>query len=134
MRRYGLRGRLNANFWKMAVEAGISSSDIRKLVGKLRFWNIKKKKAIVAYLRIAARELQADARERVPVKTGRLRASIQVLPERKRGLLQRVGTNVKYAPHVEFGTSTQEAQPYIYPAYRAMVPKIVKRLEQIIIG
>ena len=29
-----------------------------------------------------------------------------------------VGTNVAYAAYVEFGTSTQEAQPYLRPAAR----------------
>jgi hypothetical protein len=29
-----------------------------------------------------------------------------------------VGTNVEYAAYVEFGTSTQEAQPYLRPAVR----------------
>ena len=40
-----------------------------------------------------------------------------------------IGTNVEYAPHVEFGTSKQKAQPYLKPAVTNHVDeykKIVK--------
>jgi HK97 gp10 family phage protein len=32
-----------------------------------------------------------------------------------------VGSNVDYAPFVEFGTSRQAAQPYLRPAFRSVL-------------
>ena len=39
----------------------------------------------------------------------------------------RVGTNVEYAIHVEFGTSSNQAQPYLRPA----VEKAIVEIDQI---
>lgn len=36
----------------------------------------------------------------------------------------RVGTNVEYAVYVEFGTSSQEAQPYLRPAVEQAVAEL----------
>ena len=41
------------------------------------------------------------------------------LPLGNDGLLGIVGTNVAYAPHVEFGTVRQSAQPFLRPALGA---------------
>lgn len=61
--------------------------------------------------------VQNQARKYCPVDTGRLRSSIQHVPGRDaRGVYVDVGTNVEYAPHVEFGTQRQAAQPYLRPA------------------
>lgn len=48
-----------------------------------------------------------------PVKTGNLRSS---LDRRVEGFIGSVGTNVHYAPHVEYGTYKMRAQPYLRPA------------------
>jgi HK97 gp10 family phage protein len=66
----------------------------------------------------AALNVEAGAKRRAPVDTGRLRNSIthRVEPD---GLSAVVGTNVEYAPHVEFGTRFQRAQPYLVPALEA---------------
>lgn len=61
--------------------------------------------------------VQSKARSLCPVDTGRLRSSIVVRKGRDgRGFFVEVGTNVKYAPFVEFGTSKQRAQPFLLPA------------------
>lgn len=71
----------------------------------------------VADLQRLAIRVQNDARTMVPVDTGRLRASIQhVMGEDARGPYADVGTNVQYAPFVEYGTQRQAAQPYMRPA------------------
>lgn len=66
----------------------------------------------------AAQKTQALRNEMVqavPVDTGRLRQSINV---QKIGEGHyRVGTNVNYAPFVEFGTRYQAAQPFMRPAF-----------------
>lgn len=53
------------------------------------------------------------AKEIVPVDTGRLRNSITHAVEDKAVY---IGTNVEYAPPVEYGTVKQKAQPFLRPA------------------
>lgn len=62
--------------------------------------------------------VQNTARQLCPVDTGRLRASISTsgLQRDARGAYIEVGTNVSYAPYVEFGTQRSPAQPYLRPA------------------
>lgn len=62
--------------------------------------------------------VERGAKERCPVDTGRLRSSIGVNFE-DGGLAADVGSNVEYAPHVEFGTVNMAAQPYLTPALEA---------------
>jgi len=50
-----------------------------------------------------------------PVDTGRLRASLTHEVHTNEESVY-VGTNVEYAPYVEFGTSKMAAQPYLKPA------------------
>lgn len=61
--------------------------------------------------------VQNGARQRCPVDTGRLRASIMSTPGRdSRGPYVDIGTNVEYAPFVEYGTMRTRAQPFLRPA------------------
>lgn len=53
------------------------------------------------------------ASDRCPVDTGRLKASISSSVD---GDMAVCGTNVEYAPYVEFGTSKAKAQPFLRPA------------------
>ncbi len=62
----------------------------------------------------AAFELERRAKRKAPVDTGRLRSSITTAQESPESWL--VGTNVRYAPDQEFGTSRHAAQPYLRPA------------------
>lgn len=66
--------------------------------------------------------VQNNARELCPVDTGRLRSSIFLKKGRDlQGPYVEVGTVVKYALPVEFGTSRQRAQPYLRPAFAEAV-------------
>jgi HK97 gp10 family phage protein len=58
--------------------------------------------------------IESTAKIRCPVDTGALRASIQ--SEMTGDTSGVVGTNIEYAPFVEFGTSKMAAQPYMTPA------------------
>lgn len=58
---------------------------------------------------------EGDAAHLCPVDTGRLRASITRSTENG-GLTGKIGTNVEYAPYIEFGTSRSAAQPFLRPA------------------
>lgn len=61
--------------------------------------------------------VQSAARALCPVDTGRLRSSIVMKRGRDgQGFYVQVGTNVHYAPYVEFGTSRMAARPFLLPA------------------
>jgi HK97 gp10 family phage protein len=64
--------------------------------------------------------VQGRAKKKCPVDTGLLRNSISERTQREDGdtVISEVGTNVEYAPNVEFGTSKQKAQPYLEPALK----------------
>jgi HK97 gp10 family phage protein len=59
-----------------------------------------------------------DAKRRAAVDTGNLRRSLHVGDQQASGTdaSVKVGTDVEYAPYVEFGTSRMAAQPYLRPA------------------
>lgn len=60
-----------------------------------------------------------DARRMVPVDTGALQESLRYEIEGKGiNTVARVGSDSEYSVHVEMGTSSNEAQPYLRPAAR----------------
>lgn len=69
----------------------------------------------ITALRAGALVIQNGAKRRVPVLTGNLRRSITNGPLAGQTAVA-VGTNVEYAPHVEYGTVKMAAQPYLRPA------------------
>ena len=70
-------------------------------------------RAIEKGLTGAALLVEGDAKLRTPVDTGNLRSSLNHTVEPTEAT---VGTNVEYAPYVEFGTVRQAPQPYLRPA------------------
>lgn len=57
-------------------------------------------------------KIEAEAKRLAPVDTGRLRSSITtVMDDSGRGVKVRVGTNVEYAPYIEFGTEPYVIEP-----------------------
>lgn len=73
-------------------------------------------------LQAAAFAIQAHAKNIVPVRTGTLKASIQVWPEGHNRYA--VGTTVVYAPYVEFGTRYMAARPYLRPAAQMVADRL----------
>lgn len=78
-----------------------------------------KKKEI---LEEAGRFVSGEAKLRAPVDTGKLRDS---LTEQMNGQDQvDIGTVVEYSDYVELGTSRQDAQPYLLPAFEENIEAI----------
>ena len=77
-------------------------------------------------------DTQRLARERAPVDTGYLRASI-FTREGAQGATWwgEAQVGAEYAYWVENGTSTQAPQPYMRPAYEQVRPVFVQMIEQI---
>lgn len=73
---------------------------------------------LAAALRAGGLVIETPAKAKAPVLTGNLRRSIHTEVDTGGAKAEaRVGTNVEYATHVEFGTSKQSPQPYLRPAY-----------------
>lgn len=69
-----------------------------------------------AQLRRTGLRAQSNMKRLCPVDTGRLRSSIEMVDGRDaHGYFVEIGTNVEYAPYVEFGTQHSPAQPFIRP-------------------
>lgn len=64
--------------------------------------------------RAAAAAVLADAKSRVPVRTGRLRDSLEASESPEGGM--EVGSGLDYAAFVENGTYKDAPQPYLGPA------------------
>ena len=66
--------------------------------------------------------IEGVAKSLCPVDTGRLRSSIQHQIALDAGeITGRVGTNVEYAPYVEFGTRKWVGKPFLIPALYTVV-------------
>lgn len=108
---------------------------IDQLIKKARETDSKLRKAVLK----SALIVEADAKKLAPVDTGRLRASIthQIKEDLFRGVFAKVGTNVKYAIHVEFGSGANYAknrQPFLYPALAKNHGRIQKIMTNAVIG
>jgi HK97 gp10 family phage protein len=70
-------------------------------------------------------EIRQEAQAIVPVATGTLQRSIEIIDESKDSKTQLVvGSKLEYAPHVEYGTSKMSPQPYLTPAYQRVAHKL----------
>lgn len=77
-------------------------------------WMERLREPITRKLESAGAQIEATARNLVPVETGRLRNSLM---HEVKGLTLRVGSrDVEYSMYVEYGTSRMRAQPYLRPA------------------
>lgn len=98
-----------------------------------------------AALTSAAIQLEGEIAIRTPVDTGRLRASISYIAPLSRSLnpddddkltgiasekAAYVGTNVEYAPYVEYGTRYQKAQPYMRTGFAAAKDDIERIMQR----
>lgn len=63
-----------------------------------------------------AQRTQQIAQQLCPVRTGRLRDSIEI---ERDGDGRRIGSKLNYAIYVEVGTRHEPAQPYLRPALQA---------------
>ncbi|MFC4333864.1 HK97-gp10 family putative phage morphogenesis protein [Salininema proteolyticum] len=69
-------------------------------------------------LRDAAKSVRSEAQDEVPVESGDLRKSIKFRVDGRK-LTATVRVEKFYGHFVEFGTTSQEAQPFMRPAFEA---------------
>lgn len=78
--------------------------------------------ATAKWLKRTGLKVLASAKRQCPVDTGRLRSSlVEEMHRDDQGLYELIGTDVEYAPDVEFGTLKQQAQPFLRPALNEAV-------------
>jgi HK97 gp10 family phage protein len=88
-----------------------------KLVSRIQEVVLNLTPAVDRAVQSTAREIRDTAKTLSPVKTGKLRKSIE---SRKTGEAQaQVGTDVDYGIYQEYGTRHMSAQPFLTPAFQA---------------
>lgn len=80
--------------------------DMRKFTEALEFWSQETQARLLTANKQAGQYWVAESKKRCPVDEGRLRNSIRTNTYRdSAGLITtEVGSNLEYAPHIEFGT------------------------------
>lgn len=94
----------------------VGADGLRRELGRIpgRIRNVSRKA-----MELALGLIHRSAAAIVPVRTGRLKNSLFWNPEYERQgntIVGAVGTNVAYAPHVEFGTRRMNERPFLRPA------------------
>ena len=83
-------------------------------------------------VRAGATPILQRAQEKTPVRTGHLRRSEGIKSEVQGSrAVAFIGTDVDYAPYVEFGTSRMGAQPYLRPAFDNGKAEAIKVMERV---
>ena len=79
--------------------------------------------------------LTREAKSEAPVDTGRLRSSIasQIVRGPGSQIVGKVGTNVEYAIHQEYGTRYQPGKPFLRPALAKHKDRIVLMVDKAIV-
>ena len=121
----------------MSMKISIGIAGIKAVQAKMAKLAKKMDSAISKAILKGALDIESDAKKATPVKTGRLRSSIthtNPVKDMKGNWDARVGTNVEYAPHVEFGTSKMGARSYLYFALNRNFSTIQDLIKKIIRG
>ena len=102
----------------------------KELLEKVRKAKQEVYRKVMGELLIGAKEIQSEARERVPVKQSNLQKSIKEVPIED-GFA--VGSNSKYANYIEFGEPQGTGpnggpRPYLRPAFHNNKENIRRRV------
>jgi len=109
----------------------IKIEGIKELQAKFKSIDSEIQKALSQAVSAGAAVVERDAKIRCAVDTGTLRRSIREMKHTENAgrIESQVGTDIVYAPHVEFGTRYQAAQPYLRPALDENGPEIQRAFE-----
>lgn len=82
------------------------------------------------FLKLNGAELQKNAIEDAPYKTGFLKGSI-LLSIENQGMIARVKALAHYAPYVEYGTRKMNARPFMRPAFNRQKQQLESDLRRL---
>ena len=104
---------------------------IKELQAKFKQIDAEFQRALNDAVSAGAAVVTRDAKIRCAVDTGTLRRSLREMKHTENAgrIESQVGTDIVYAPHVEFGTRYQAAQPYLRPALDENGPEIQRAFE-----
>ena len=105
--------------------------DTKDFAKSITGWEEELREELYQELAISGRRIERNAKIKCPVDTGRLRTSITSEFNRNQ-LSAIIGTNVKYAPHVEFGTKKWSGKPFLRPAFEDELETFYKNVTAII--
>jgi hypothetical protein len=135
----------------MADQIRVALISIPELQRDFKLFNLRVSGGVKIALQGSALNVMNEAKRQAPVDTGLLRASIRPTFYNN-GLTVQVGSDVFYAPFVEFGTGRRgassnhpplpdtyahgpkpgrKATPYLWPAAELERPKLIAKLKDI---
>ena len=91
------------------IDLNLDTEFLKKLVKNIKQYQKELKEEVFKALKETVLQIEKEAKRKCPVDTGRLRNSIT--PEIESSVEGKVGTNVKYASAVEYGTKPHEIKP-----------------------
>jgi len=120
----------------MTQKAVVRIEGLEDVELKLKSFTPEVNEAIEKEIKISAINIQREAKKICPWITNRLRSSIAIQFFNSGGRINaaEIGSNVEYAPYVEFGTRYMKAEPYLRPAYHAELPKYKANVAKILRG
>ena len=141
------------------IQAHIAPEDLRAALSDLSKYKKHVREDTRKEIMRTAYAVNHKAKSNCPIRTGRLKSSLKVLKDNTTDLNKisaEVGTNVHYAPYVEFGTGTSvsvptgledyamqfkgrgirkvniRARPYLFPAAESERSRYVENLRKIL--
>lgn len=113
----------------------VDTSEVDHLIFDLGTASVRVGEKVANVIRKTAHDIEADAKAFVPVDTGFLKNSISTDFEgdgRFARMSAEIGPTAHYGVYVEEGTSRQNPQPFMRPAFDRRKEGLVKAMEKII--
>lgn len=107
---------------------------VEDFLASLEMYEETVKDSLKAEVKKCGLAIEKDAKRACPVKTNTLRDSIITDLSNIEKYECEVGTNVEYAPYVEYGTYKMKARPFLRLAYHKNAKKLVQKAEKILGG
>jgi len=105
----------------MAIQININITGAEEFKAAMERFDSDMQRQVHERLANWAADVKASARQRVPVKTGRLQRSIY---SKISEWVAEVGAEEAYAMFVELGTRYMRARPFLYPAVQEELPRL----------